>query len=364
MVQFDFEGRVSRARQMMQEHGIDCLYVTAGPNMTYFTGWSAYAGGWPVWLSAFLLPLTGEAVLIISKMHYDIFKHTGSWVKDVRTHMDGEDPTGHLGEVLKEMGLARGRIAVDDRMWFGDYRLLQEVAPDAQVVSGSFIIDGLRMIKDAAEIEMLRKANEISGVGFQRAAEVIRAGVSEYQAAMEISQAMLNAGSERMGVGGHFRSLSPRIIEPGDIIDIDIGGTWKGYGTDTARNVFVAPVSKEAERMWQVTAEAFDATFEIIKPGVPLEEVDRTCVQYMARHGYQQVWKVGHGVGLGGVHEAPLVQAGETMLTKAGMVFVVDPGCFVPDQWRDIPIHIENAIVVTENGAENLTTYTHELIVV
>ncbi len=364
MADFDFKGRVARARCIMNEHDIDCLHVTAGPNMTYFTGWSAYAGGWPVWLSAFLLPADGEPVLLISQMHYDIFKHAQSWVTDVRTHLDGEDPSEQLGDVLRELGASAGRIAVDDRMWFGDYRLLHQVAPSAEVISGSFIIDGLRMIKDAAEIEALRKANDISGVGFQKAAEVIREGVSEYQAAMEIAQAMLNAGSERMGVGGHFRSLSPRKIQGGDIIDIDIGGTWMGYGTDTARNVFVAPVTKEAERMWRVTAEAFDSTFEIIKPGVPLEEIDAVCRDYMAQHGYKQVWKVGHGVGLGGVHEAPLVQAGETMLTKPGMVFVVDPGCFVPDQWRDIPIHIENAVVVTEEGAENLTTYTHDLVVV
>jgi Xaa-Pro aminopeptidase len=360
----DYEGRIERVRKVMREKNLDCLYITAGRDMRYFLGWSAYEGGWPVWLSTLIIPLSGEPVLVISTMHYDIFKHTGSWVKNVRTYVDGDDPTNMMADLFKELRLHDARIGVDDRMWFGDYSFLRTVAPKAQVVSSSSVLDRVRMIKDPVEIEYLRKANLISNAGFQRAGEIIRAGVSEFEAAMEIGKAMMLAGSESWAVGGTFRTLRQRKFVPGDIVDIDIAGVWRGYSTDTARNVFVGPVEPEVERMYRVTVEAFDRTFEIIRPGVELQEIHRVAYEYMKKHGYEQPWKIGHGVGIGGVHEAPLVQPGETLVTEVGMVFVVDPGCFVPNRSTDIPIHIEDAIVVTENGAENLTTYTHDMVVV
>lgn len=364
-VDFNYRERLRRAQALLPAYQLDGLYLVAGPNMRYFTGFSAYEGGWPVWLSALLLPAAGEPVLIISDMHFAIYQaQGGSGIKDVRTYMDGQNPAGLLGDVLRELGLAGGRLGVQDNMWFGDSELIRAAAPGIQVTSADALLGRLRMVKDAQEIETLRWANAFCVAGFAQAREAIRAGRPEYEVALEIARAMLAAGSETMGVSGHFRDWSRRSFQPGDVVDVDIAGKYRGYSSDTARMVFIGRPNPEVERMYRVTVEAFEATLEAIKPGVPAEEVHRACAGYMARHGYAQVWKVGHGVGLGPVHEAPLVEEGNQTLLEAGMIFTVDPGCFIQGGYKDLPVHIEDDILVTATGAESLTVYTREMVVV
>ncbi len=363
---YDFPRRIERARTAMKDKGLDALYVNAGPNMHYLAGWSAYAGGWPIWLSALIIPLEGEPTFVISKMHADILACSSSWLKngDIRTHMDGDDITGELGSILKEKGLAAGCLGVEDTIWYADYELLTTAAPSVKVERAGVLFDSLRQVKDSGEIEAIRKANEITALGYQRSAQVIRQGVAEYEAAMDIMKAMLEGGSESMGIGGHFRKLLPRKFENGDIIDVDMGARWDGYNTDTARNVFVGQPSQEVERAYQVTRECFQRTFEMVKPGIEAQEVHRFAWNYMKKHGYDQVWKIGHGVGLSQGHEAPMVQEGNAWILEPGTVFVIDPGCFVTGQFRDTPIHIEDVVVVTETSGKNLTSYSHDMIVV
>jgi Xaa-Pro aminopeptidase len=362
---YDYAGRVQRARKLLQTYQLDGLYIVSGPVMRYFTGYSAYEGGWPIWLSAFILPLEGEPVLLISDMHEAIYRAKGgSWVKEVRTYMDGHHPAGLLGDVLRELGLAGGRLGVQDNMWFGDGELIRAAAPGIHITSGESLLSRLRMVKDAQEIENLRRANDFCVAGFAQARESIRAGRPEYEVGLEIAQAMLAAGSEMMGTSGHFRDWSSRRFQPGDVVDVDLAGKYRGYNSDTARMVFIGQPNREVERMYRVTVEAFEATMEAIKPGVPAEELHRICAGYMARHGYAQLWKVGHGVGLGPVHEAPLVEEGNSTLLEPGMIFTVDPGCFIEGGYKDLPVHLEDDILVTETGAENLTLYTHEMVVV
>jgi len=369
---YDFPGRMERARKKMEEKGLDALYINAGPNMRYFAGWSAYPGGWPIWLSALIVPLEGEPIFIMSKMHNDILQCSDSWLKDgdVRIHFDGDDLLGELRNILREKGLLGGRLGVEDNMRYAEYDLLRQVDPTIRVERAGYIFDSLRQVKDPGEIEAIRRATEITTIGHQRAAEVIREGVVEYEAAMEIIKAMLDAGAEEIscGIHGSFRILLPRKFEKGDVIDVDMGARWDGYGTDYARNVFVGQPSKELEQAQKLTAETFYRTFEMVKPGIEAQEVHRFAISYMKKRaiwdGCWPAWKIGHGVGLAHGHEAPFVQEGETMILEPGMVFVIDPGCFIAGQVRDTPIHIENAVVVTETSCENLATYTMDMVVV
>jgi Xaa-Pro aminopeptidase len=364
--QHDYRGRLARLQKAMAGRGLDGVYVSAGANMRYFAGWSAYEGGWPIWLSALVIAQQGDPVLLLSKMHRDILAVSGSWLRDgdIRVHRDGDRPGEHLAAALNDLRIAGGRLGVEDNLWNAEAEFIRAAAPGTRLESASAILDGLRMIKDAAEIAAIRKANDIVAVGYQRAVEVIRPGVPEGDVAMAIMQAMVAAGSESMGVGGWFRQLSRRRFEKGDVVDVDMGARFDGYNTDTARNVFVGTPTPENARAYQTTLDAFDRALDVIKPGVPLQEIHRVAAGHMKQHGYDQVWKIGHGVGLRGGHEWPLVQDHEPMPAEVGMVFTVDPGCFITGQVRDTPIHIEDVVVVTLAGCENLTPFRRDLIVV
>jgi len=114
-------------------------------------------------------------------------------------------------------------LCVKDNLWNAEADFIREAAPGTRLDSASTALDGLRMIKDAAEIEAIRKANDIVSIGYELAAEVIRPGVAEYDVAMAIIQAVVADGSESMGVGGWFRQLTQRKIENGDVVEVDMG---------------------------------------------------------------------------------------------------------------------------------------------
>jgi len=365
-VRYDFESRIERARELMSERGIDALYASAGANQFYFTGFSALEGGWPIWLSAYVLPREGEPAFVLTEMHRDIMKHaeTSMPVEDVTVYNDGEDPRPLLETIFESRGLESGTIGVESDIWFDEGELLREVAPDATVVSAGGLFDRLRVVKDDREIENLRRANEIAAETFAAAAEEIEAGRPQYEAAQAITNAMLEAGSETMGLIGSFSELHDRAFEEGDVVDVDMLPQYNHYVTDCARNVFVGEPDPEHRHAYEVCVDCLHATMDVVEPGATAGEVHTFAEEYMAEEGYGQPWKIGHGVGLMAGHEAPMVQEGDETVLEPGMVITIDPGFFIEGQAHDVPIHVEDPVLVTEDGCESLLEYTYDVVVV
>ncbi len=354
--------RLERARALAAKSGLAGLYVTAGPSFRWLTGEVAHPGGWPLWLSALLLPVEGEPALIVSEMHARIFDLERSSVQAVYTYVDGQDPTAALRASFAASGLEGEEIGVEDSLWFADADLLASTVPRVRLRRASPVFDRLRAVKDAGEIEHLRLAAAAHDAGYRRALEVLRPGVTVAEAGSEIVRAMLEAGAEGLEIAGSFHELTSRRFEPGEIVDVDLfPGSHGGYRADTARNVFLGEPSPEARRLYEATLHAYDAAVAAVRPGISAESIHVACAAAMHEAGYEQVWKVGHGVGLGEAHEPPLLQLGNTDAIEEGMVFTIDPGAFIA---RDTPIHVEDTVVVTAAGCEALNTFTRELQVV
>jgi len=364
MAEFDFASRIDRARSLMAEQGLDGLYINAGPNMYYLTGFSPLEGGWPIWLSALLIPLDGEPVIVMTEMYHDIFVHHESHVQDARTYMDGEDPSHLLADLFREKGLSSGCMGVEDGMGFGDFRLLSDAVPALEISSAQGILDRLRMIKDSAEIEILRRVCGIMDAGYEAAQREIKEGRTEAAVGMDVIRALVEAGSETLEVAGHFSTLSARRIERGDAIDVDLAGvSYKGYFGDSARTFFVGPPTDEERAMYDVVIRAYHRALELVRPGVEARRVHNETVKVIRDAGYDMTWKVGHGIGLTCLgHEAPLLQQDADFPLEPGMVHVIDPGIFLRDKHRDSPLHIEDVVLVTEDGYEHLTQFSTELL--
>lgn len=358
----DYARRFSRARQLAEREDIAGLYLAAGPNFRWLTGEVPHPGGWPLWLSAVVVPVNGEPAMVISKMHAEIFDVDSSPIERIFTYVDGEDPAPALRSAFRAAGLGSGAVGVEDSLWFGDVDVLSSTFPHLELRRAPGVFEWLRAVKDADEIEQLRMAAAAHDAGYGRAREVIRTGTTVAEAGAEIVRAMLAAGSEELAIVGTFKHLSSRRFKPGDIVDVDLWpGSHGGYRADSARNVFIAELRPDAASLYDVTRTAYDAAAAAARPGVPAEEVHRACAEAMAEGGFDQVWKVGHGVGLADIHEPPLLQPGNTDELEAGMVFTIDPGAFIA---RDTPIHIEDTVVVTESGCESLNRFPHDPIVV
>ena len=330
------------------------------PNFRWLTGESAHPGGWPLWLSAVLVPAEGEAALLVSEMHARIFDLERCPVTSVFTYVDGDDPSGPLGRALAATGLAgSSAVGAEDSLWFGDIDLLRVAAPTLRLQRASRVFDRLRAVKDDWEIEQLRRASLAHDAGYLRAVEVVRPGVTVARAGALIVEAMVEAGSEELAISGAFHRLTGRPFAAGEIVDVDLfPGSHGGYRADTARNIFLGEPSAESRRLYDATLDAYAAAVAAVRPGVTAESVHVACADAMREAGYEQVWKVGHGVGLGDAHEPPLLQLGNTDPIEEGMVFTIDPGAFAA---RDTPIHVEDTVVVTATGCTALNTFTREL---
>lgn len=297
--------------------------------------------------------------MVISRMHADIFALEGSAIPHVFTYVDGQDPRPALRDAFAAAGVTGGDLGADDALWFGDVDLLAEAVPGVRLRRAPTVFDRLRAVKDAAEIEHLRRASAAHDAGYVRAREVIRPGVTVAEAGAEIVAAMLAAGSGDLAISGVFHELSPRPFAVGELVDVDLfPGSHGGYRADSARNLFLGDPSREAVAMHDATLRAWEASMAAVRPGVPAQEVHRVCAEVMRDAGYDQVWKVGHGVGLAPIHEPPLLQLGNDEPLEAGMVFTIDPGAFIA---RNTPIHIEDTVLVTADGVESLTAFPRAL---
>ena len=110
----NYRRRFERARRLAAEEGLGGLYVTAGPNFQWFTGEAAHPGGWPLWLSAVVVPLQGEPALVVSRMHAAIFDLEACPVQAVFTYVDGEDPAPALRAAIGAAGLDREELGVEE----------------------------------------------------------------------------------------------------------------------------------------------------------------------------------------------------------------------------------------------------------
>jgi Xaa-Pro aminopeptidase len=351
--------RFDRARRLAAEAGLDGLYVTAGANFRWLTGEEAHPGGWPLWASVIVVPVDGEPSMVASRMHADIFDVEGGPIDQVFTYVDGESPVKALRDALAAAGVSGGALGADDALWFGDVELLREVAPAIALRRASPVFDRLRAVKDAVEIEHLRKASVAHDAGYARAVEVLRPGISLARLGAEVTAAMLEAGSGDLPQSGFFHHLSPEPLAVGAMVDVDLfPGSHAGYRADSARVLFCGEASAQARRAYAASLTAWEASMAAVRPGASAEEIHRACAAAMADAGFEQVWKVGHGVGLAPIHEPPLLQFGNEEPLVPGMVFTIDPGAFVA---RDTPVHIEDTVLVTETGVESLTRFPRDI---
>lgn len=357
----EFEVRWNKLQAAASQGGLGAVYVTAGPNFRWLTDFTAHPGGWPIWLSAVLVPVEQPPALIVSRMHADIFDLSTWDSSRVFTYIDGEDPSSALRAAFSSLRASKEPIGVEDSLWFGDAELLRTNFPYLPLRRGQPMLDDLRSVKDGREIQQLRLAAAAHDAGYGAAATSIRAGATVVEAAGAILSAMSEAGSEDTQMAGSFTRIKARQFQPGEIVDVDLWpGSCGGYHADSARNVFIGDPGPEIHRVYDVIRQAYAAAASTVHPGVPAQRVHAAAVEVISEAGLSQVWKIGHGVGLADQHEAPLLQPGNDLPLKAGMVVTIDPGVFVA---RNTPVHIEDTVLVTEEGYEILNRFPHDMIV-
>ena len=355
-----FEERTRACQRALADVDADGVVLFPSSNLYYVSGFEEEPAERHLLL---FVGRDGDPVFVAPEMYATQLAEE-SWVTDVRTWADGEDPTELAAEVLDELAIA-DHVLLDDHMWALFTQDLRALLPDASFGLASEVFDGLRVRKDERELDALRRAGALS----DRVSEEIRAlgadavELTEDELAREISTRLADHGSEGLAFGSivgagpngakpHYRH-GDHEIRAGEPVVLDFGGVVDGYPGDQTRTiVFAGDPPAGYEDVHETVRRALDAGVAAVEPGATAESVDRAARAVIEAAGYGDrfVHRTGHGVGLA-VHEAPYVVEGNEERLEPGMVFSVEPGIYLPGEYG---VRIEDLVVVTEDGAERL----------
>jgi Xaa-Pro aminopeptidase len=350
-------------QQVAAAQGIDALVVTPGADLRYLTGYDAK----PLErLTAFLLPASGDPLLVVPELERSAALASGAEV-EIAAWPETDDPFALVAERLADAHL----IAVDDHMWALRLLTLQERLPAAAFSPAGQILAPLRSIKQPEEIVALRGAAEAIDRVHARMGEWLHPGRTEREVGADVARAIVDEGHVRVDfviVGSGPNGASPhhevsdRVIEAGDPVVVDIGGTMpSGYCSDSTRN-YVA--GKEAPvpfmEAYAVLAQAQEAQRAHARAGVTAESVDEVGRAVLRDAGYGDLFihRTGHGIGLE-THEEPYIVAGNQTLLAPGMAFSIEPGFYLEGRYG---ARIEDIVVVTENGLDVLNQTPRDLV--
>ncbi len=271
-------------------------------------------------------------------------------------------------------------------------RVRTGVAAPEQVVDIRAALDHMRLVKDEHEVAVMRRAAAISSGAHRRAMERTRPGWHEYQVEAELVHEFLRHGAQSVAYPSivasgpnacvlHYRDNDRRMAD-GELLLIDAGCEYRGYASDITRTFPVNGRFTAAQRdVYELVLAAQLACLEAVKPGAPFHDYHRAAERVLAQGlidlrliegpldaalesgSYKRFYmhRAGHWLGMD-VHDAGLYQVkGESVTLAPGMVLTVEPGLYVraaddiPAAFHDIGVRIEDDVVVTALGHENLT---------
>jgi Xaa-Pro aminopeptidase len=279
-----------------------------------------------------------------------------------------EDPVAIAHALL---GAAQ-TIAVGDQMWSRFLVDLISLRPSSKYVRSVTVMEALRSRKDAAEIAALVAAGAAADrVAAQlHAGDIPLVGRTEAEVSKDISARLIAEGHQKVNfaiVAAGENAASPhhhagnRLIQHGEIVLCDFGGTMNGYCSDITRCVHLGEPPNEISDAYDVLFEAQAAAVLAGKVGVTCESVDSAARRVIDAAGYGEyfVHRTGHGIGME-EHEDPYMVSGNTTLLAAGHAYSVEPGIYVPNKWG---MRLEDIVVATENGPMPVNHANHHLVI-
>jgi len=353
----EFLARRERLAGALAARGVHALLVPAGANVRYLSGFTGD--------NAALLLHSGRAALFTDpRFAIQAAGQVSCKVKVCK---------GPLSDaVARELGSLRGaRIGYDPgRMMCGEFRKLESRLPmKAALEPLPGLVEELRMIKSAAEMELIRRSVEINSRAFEAAVKRVRPGIAERDLAAEIEYRMRRLGAEKPSfetiVAAGRRSALPH-AEPtgarlvlGSLVVVDMGAFCDGYASDMTRMLFLGSPGARVKRTYRAVLEAQLAAIDRVRAGVTAHQVDAAARRVLRGYGLDRafVHSTGHGLGLE-IHEPPRLGRRDKTVLRPGMAVTVEPGVYL-EGWGGI--RIEDTVEVTSTGCRILTPTPKEL---
>lgn len=315
---------------------------------------------------AVVIPVDQEETLLVTSPYYE------PDVTVERVHVDTNLPRG-LAEVIEGYGLARGErwgIAGEEFLPVLLHRDIQAALPGCSFYFADDVLWSLRAVKDELEQAILREAAAIADAGAEEAMRAYRAGRTENEVVADIDRALRAAGASETSLtcqSGVFRSGEPlmrpyaseRVIERGDMAQLEIRGSYKGYGFDICRSAVAGPPSDAQRHMFETVERMLDAIIAKAAPGVRAEELQDVIDAIAHAEGYDGYQSMrfggpstycGHGLGVAS-DEPPVLFTGDKTILRPGMYLTPEPGLYRHPLGG---LRLEDDILITADGCENL----------
>jgi Xaa-Pro dipeptidase len=359
----EYAARIDRVRAGLVERGLDGL-IAYGAHRDYHPADLRYLARWycvEEEQAALFVPASGPTMLLTDAI-WDLERaQAEAFADDMRY---ARDMGGALADIISA---ADGQVTTIGIAGFPvfpapTYLALRERLPSATFSDASDLTADLRIVKSAAELDLMRAASRISDDAMRAGLSVIKSGVTETAVAAAAEGVIRAAGAEpsfvtEMGSGartalGTFLPGERRLAE-GEIAVLDCGARLHGYHGDMCRTVVVGEPLHEQRRRLEAVEAAVSNAIAAIRPGVTVGAIRDVAAASVAESGYGDNWWdafMPHGNGAG-QHEPPNAKDNPEMPLREGMVLCIEPGITVPGEGAVI---IEQMIAVTADGAEVL----------
>lgn len=368
--------RIEKLTSIKKTKKVDAFLLTSSPTIKYLSGYFFYFEHGP---SPFqLLPATlvigpeQQAVLVLAdnETQQSPFIDPAISVKTYESYVY-KTPIDHaaqflfqLGEAFKMVSLKAGRLGVElNALPAGLLIFLQAHYPEIELVDITANIDQLRIIKDADEIELIRRAAGLSDLGQATVLKFAKPGMSELELFNLVRHKMEASAGTRVPLMADFVSgastatggglPSTKIINEGDLILTDFTPCLNGYWGDSCSTIVMGKPTAEQRDSFTRVREALEIGITMIRPGVQAKDVDLAMRKHLKTAG-NFPHHGGHGVGVR-YHEEPRITPYNTMMLQAGMVIALEPAVYK----EDYGIRLEHLVATTNDGGQLLTTFMH-----
>lgn len=364
--------RLQSAARLCREKNLAGLIIGAGAEFAYLTGsWVESHER----LTALIVPAYGAPVVVAPET--DSAELNESAIPGLEVTVtpwaDGQD--AHQLAVDTLGSVDADTAGLGESLTTNHVLKLQERLATIGVkntVLAASALKELFMRKDSAEVEQLRAAGAAIDAVHEQVPTLLRPGRTEAEVAADIEKMILKehdvvdfiiVGSGPNGANPHH-SFSERVLEDGDVVVVDLGGTFGvGYHSDCTRTYVVGgdngDLPSEVTQLYSVLHLAQEEAVKAVHPGVTAESIDAAARQIISDAGYGEAFfhRTGHGIGLS-THEEPFIMEGNSLVLEPGMAFSVEPGIYLREQFG---ARIEDIVVVTEDGCERLNSTTRAL---
>ena len=358
-----YEKRLKRFQAWLAEQGdaYDAILISDRSNIRYlsgFTGTFAY------------LVISRVKAYILTDSRYTMQARQQS-VHFTLVKLERYTPPMSIAKLCEREGWAVLAFERQD-LSFDFYDRLKSCFGRANLIPLEKAVEQFRAVKDEEEIALIRTAEHIGDAAFKHVLEMLQPGMTEREVAFELELAMRRQGASGLSfdtiVASGVRSAMPhgvasnKKIENGDLVVFDFGCVYEGYCSDMTRTIGVGSLSEAQKDLYNLVLKAQTSALKMAKADVVGERMQDHVQAIFDKAGFGSYFGhgLGHSVGLD-IHEEPRFSRNVKEKIPAGTVISVEPGLYVPGIGG---VRIEDLVVLTPQGVDNLTTSPKELIIV